>query len=197
MNPFVRTFRVGVVLTLACLASACAIRDKTSLDASWAAPERNGAAFRKVLIITVSGNEFVQQDFQDQMAKRLQEKGMNAVASHRYFTRYVPEERERFKASIEATDADGVLVVRTTGVETTSRDAPDYSLYIYPSLVRTAPDYTLTTINAEAALFERKSEKLVWSARTTTQNAGTGDRDAAIAQFAGVLVDAMAKDKLF
>jgi O-glycosyl hydrolase len=179
------------------LVAACTIRDKTTLDTSWTSPERPATPFGKVLVITVSRDEFVQAQFQDLMASRLQEKGMNAVASHRYFTRYVDEERERFRQAIEASDADGVLVARVTVSKTQARDEPDFGIIVYPTAVRTRADYTLTTRASEASLFDRATEKLVWSARVKTENVGTGDRDRAIAQYVEVLIDAMAKDGLF
>lgn len=196
MNHPFRIARSVVVLAVVLLAAACAIQDSTKLDASWVSPERPKSPFRKVLIITVSGNEFVQEEYQDMLAKRLQERGMNAVASHKYFTRYVDEERRRFRDTIEASDADVVLLTRVTDTETETRDAPSYTLYMYPTQVRTSPDYTLTTLTTETSLFDRKTEKLIWTARARTKNAGTGDRDAAISQYVGVLIDAMKKDKL-
>jgi hypothetical protein len=187
-----------VLSTLAVLAlGACAIKDRTSVDASWSAPDRPAKHFKKVLIITVARDEFVQTELQDMLAKRLQSEGMNAVASHRYFTRYVPEEKERFRESIEATDADAVFVLRATFADTESRTSADYPIYTYPTNIRTAPDYTLTELGSEATLFERKGQKRVWSARLLTENAGTGDREKAINQYIDVLVAAMKKDKVF
>lgn len=178
------------------LVAACAIRDKTTLDASWVSPQRPPAGLGKVMIITVSGNEFVQTEVQDQLAAKLQAHGVNAVASHRYFTNYAEAERQRFRATVEASDANTVLVARVTDTETDSRDQPNYTLFAYPAAVQTAPDYTLTSLVTQISLFDRKTEKLIWSARTRTVNAGTGDRDAAVAQYVGVIINAMVKDKV-
>ena len=196
MNTTFRFARSAFLPALILLLAACAIRDKTTLDTSWVSPERPRTPFKKVLIITVSRNEFAQADFQDLMAQKLQARGMNAVASHRYFTNYADAERKRFKETIEASDADAVLVTRVTNTETDTRDVADYSLYMYPSMVQTETDHTLTTLTSEAAIFDRKTEKLLWTARAKTKNAGTGDRDAALSEYVGVLIDAMAKDKL-
>lgn len=197
--PEALSFRsAGLLALLAALLSApgCAIRDRSSIDASWASAERPAAPFRKVLILTVALDEFVQADFQKQMAARLQAKGMNAVASGRYFTRYVEAEKERFRQVIAESDADAVLVTRVTTTESTSRDGPDFSLYVYPTAVKAQQDYTLKTLTTEASLFDRRTEKLLWSARARTKNAGTGDRDAAIADYVNLLVKAMERDKV-
>lgn len=197
MNTIAFRFAYALFLFTALTLGACAIQDRTSLDASWSAPDRPAKHFKKVLVITVARDEFVQQELQDMLAKRLQSEGMNAVASHRYFTRYVPEEKERFREAIESSDADAVFVLRATFADTESRTSPDYPIYTYPTNVRTAPDYTLTELGSEATLFERKGQKRVWSARLLTENAGTGDRERAINQYIDALVAAMKKDKVF
>lgn len=197
MNTIASRFGYALFLITALTLGACAIQDRTSLDASWSAPDRPAKHFKKVLVITVARDEFVQQELQDMLAKRLQSEGMNAVASHRYFTRYVPEEKERFREAIESSDADAVFVLRATFADTESRTSPDYPIYTYPTNVRTSPDYTLTELGSEATLFERKGQKRVWSARLLTENAGTGDRARAINQYIDVLVAAMKKDKVF
>src|SRR5262245_31607311 len=97
---------------LAVLAAGCITNPETSLEVSWVSPER--PQFKKLLIITVASDEFVQAAFQDQMAAQLQQRGVNAVASRRYFTNYSAAERERFKRSIEESDADSVLLARVT-----------------------------------------------------------------------------------
>lgn len=194
-NSF-RFARTISLLAVILLLAGCAIRDKTTLDASWVSPQRPPAGLGKVLIITVSGNEFVQAEVQDQLAAKLQSRGVNAVASHRYFTNYAEAERQRFRATIEASDADTVLVARVTTTETETRDQQNFTLYMYPTQIRTAPDYTLSSFVTQVSLFDRKTEKLIWSGRTRTVNAGTGDRDVAVAQYISVVINAMAKDKV-
>jgi hypothetical protein len=196
LNNAFRHLRSALVLAGLLLVAACAIHDKTTLDASWVSPDRQKSPYRKVLIITVSGNEFVQQEFQDLMAQKLQAHGMNAVASHLYFTRYVDAELKRFRDAVEASDADAVLLTRVTDTQTETRSVPDYSLYLYPTQVQASQDHSLTTLMTETALFDRKTEKPVWTARAKTSNAGTGDREAAIAQYVGLVINAMVKDKL-
>ena len=103
-----------VVLGAAVQLAGCATTPVTSLEASWVTPQLPQAPFRKLLIITVASDEFVQIAFQDQMAAQLQARGVNAVASRRYFTRYTAAERERFRRSIDESDADSVLLARVS-----------------------------------------------------------------------------------
>jgi hypothetical protein len=205
--------RAAFVTLLVLLLPACALRDKTTLDASWAAAGRGGASLGKVAIITVADSEFVQADVQQRLAKGLRERGVNAVATGRYFTRYTDEERERFRASVQASGADTILLARVTSRETRVREVPDtimgpanvpantsldvYGAFVvYGGLGRPMPqaDFAPTTITSEASLYEGAERKLSWSAKIRTRNAGTGDRAAALDEYVGVVLGAMEKD---
>src|SRR5882724_12260469 len=105
----VRSALLGVALMAGCITNPV-----TSLELSWVTPQLPQPPFKKLLIITVASDEFVQIAFQDQMAAQLKERGVNAVASHRYFTRYTAAEKARFKQSIDESDADFVLLARVT-----------------------------------------------------------------------------------
>src|SRR5262249_33000922 len=111
-----------VALLTAALVAGCATTPETKLEMSWVTPQLPPAPYKKLLIITVASDEFVQAAFQDQMAAALQERGVNAVASRRYFTNYSEAERERFKRSIEESDADYVLLARVTKSDSNARD---------------------------------------------------------------------------
>lgn len=210
MRIAVRSVLLGAVLVAGCITNPV-----TSLELSWVAPELPQPLFKKLLIITVASDEFVQIAFQDQMAAQLKERGVNAVASHRYFTRYTAAERERFRQSIADSDADAVLLARVTLTDASTQHSADsvigtngvpyadataiygaYGRYYYPGAV--GGDYAVKTVTAEASIFLEKGEKLIWSARTRTTNAQAVKSGAAAAtQYIAVILDAMKKDKLF
>ena len=125
------------------------------------------------------------------MAAHLRAHGVDAVASHYYFTRYTKEERPRFEKAIADSGADSFLLTRVTTTERRSRDVPDVilgpgnvpsnsSLDIYGAFlvyggagqVMAQADFTPTTMNTEASLYTGQSRKLVWTARTKPRNAG-------------------------
>jgi len=197
----------------AALLAGCISAPVTSLEVSWVAPKV--PQFKKLLIITVASDEFVQIAFQDQMAAHLKERGVNAVASHRYFTRYTAAERERFKQSIDESDADFVLLARVTKSDEGTTHGADsvigtdglpsagatgiygvYAGYYYPGYGQ-GGDYTVKTVTAEASIFAEKGGKLIWSARTRTTNAQAVKSGAdAATQYIAVILDVMKKDKL-
>jgi len=208
---------LSAALGAAALMAGCITNPVTSLEVSWVTPQLPPAPFRKLLIITVASDEFVQIAFQDQMAAQLKERGVNAVASRRYFTRYTAAERARFKQSIDDSDADFVLLARVTKTDEDIQQSPGtivgvngvpyadatgiygaYARYGYPaSYVPGGGDYSVKTVTAEASIFAEKGEKLIWSARTRTTNAQNVKSGAAAAtQYIAVILDAMKKDKL-
>jgi hypothetical protein len=201
-----------LVLAVA-FAAGCITNPVTSLEVSWVAPQL--PPLGKLLIITVASDEFVQIAFQDQMAAELKDRGVNAVASRRYFTRYTAAEKERFRQSIEESDADTVLLARVTLTDASTQHSADsvigangtpyadatgiygaYGRYYYPG-ANVGGDNPMKTVTAEASIFTRKSEKLVWSARTRTTNAQNVKSGAAAAkQYIPVILEAMKKDKV-
>ena len=208
-----RSLVLAVLVTA--LAAGCSQTPVTSLEVSWVAPPPpQMASFKKLLLITVANDEFVQVAFQKQMAAQLKARGVNAVASGRYFTRYTDAEKARFMRAIEESDADFVLIARVTNTEEKTiegrgmvigptgmpySDATSiqgaYARYFYPSSYVAAADGEVTTVTAEASIFA-KGEKLVWSARTRTTNARQLIGEDAAAQYIKVILEAMKKDKL-
>jgi hypothetical protein len=210
--PLSRTLAVALALSVA----GCSTTAYTSLDKSWVDPKLSGKKFKKVLILSIASDEFAQQYFQDDMAAALRKRGVNAVASERFFTHPSPAEDARFKRTIEQSDADAVLLARVIGVDekttmtggylVSPNGAPAAQVYGLGNVVAStwAPtryvklqEYNQSTVLVETVLYERKGKQAVWSAQTSTKNAQSGDLKPAIAQFVSVLVGAMDRDGLF
>ena len=134
--------------------------------------------------------------FQNQMAVDLKKRGVNAVASKRYFTRYTDAEKARFKQSIDDSDADGILLARMTSHHTktyedrgtimgpngapiatrTTSTAP-MRRYVDPTLVRRRRRrLDEDRHRGDVDLMPSKGEKLIWSARMRTDQRRQHDR---------------------
>ena len=212
-SSLVRTLVLALALAILV---GCATTATTTLDAQWRDPAVTAKQFRKVLIITVSSDEWVQQEVQKTLAAELKARGVNAVASGAYFTRYTGKERERFDRVIAGSDADSVLLARVlstdsqarstggliigmggqpvaqvTGIGNVAAATFDPTHYVAPS------DYNKVTVHAEATMFERKQEKVVWTARARIDNAQDGDIRKTVADYVRVLIDAGVKDGMF
>lgn len=208
----------SVVLSVltAALVAGCGSSPTTTLDVTWAAPQLPPAkSFKKVLIITVAANEFVQEAFQKQLAADLQKRGVNAVASGRYFSRYTDAEKARFKQSIDASDADTILLARMTFSDTKAFEdrgtimglggTPHsdvnniygaFARYVDPSSYAAGADASVKTVHSETSIFANKGDKLIWSARVRTDNAQRTTGAHYAPQYVDVILDAMKKDKL-
>lgn len=208
--------RASIVALALLLVAACATTAHTSLDTSWADPRLKGTKFKKIAVISVAADEFAQQHFQEQMAADLGKRGVNAVATRRYFTHRSPSEEERFKRAIETSGADAVLLARVVGVDERSGTHPGmligangvpyaeanavygaWAQAFAPTHYVPASDYSERTVLVETLLYDMKDRKAVWSARTRTRNADKGDLKPAVAQLVGVVVAAMDRDGLF
>ena len=200
-------FLSAALLGAAALLPGCANKPVTTVDMTWASPQLPQApTYKKLLIITVAGDELVQIALQDQMAAALQKRGVNAIASKRYFSRYTDAEKARFRKSIEESDADYVLLARVTRTEQGARqdqlmtfgDATGlYSTYDrHLSVARSSADNVSKTVTAEASIFAISGEKLIWSVRTRTAHASVTTGENFAPQYIDVILDAMKKDKL-
>jgi hypothetical protein len=214
--PKLPLFRVLAVALAALTVAGCSSFATTSLDKSWVDPKLAGTKFKKVLILSIASDEFAQAYFQEDLAAALRKRGVNAVASERYFTHPSPAEDARFRRAVEQSDADAVLLARVIGVDekttvtggylVSPNGAPDVQVFGLMGVAAStwAPtryvrpqDYTQSTVLVETVLYETKGKRAVWSAQTSTKNAQSGDLKPAIAQFVGVLVSAMDRDGLF
>jgi hypothetical protein len=66
----------------------------------------------------------------------------------------------------------------------------------YISVARSGGDYSSKVVTAETSIFAVSGEKLIWSARTRTENANVTTSERFAPLFIDVVLDAMKKDKL-
>ena len=216
MKKTVRSALAAALLGATALLTGCASRPETTLEVTWAAPQLPPAkSFGKLLIITVAPSEFVQEAFQNQMAAELKKRGVNAVASRRYFTRYTDAERDRFMKSIADSDADHILLARVSEVSTKTYEGGGtiigpggvpygdavgvqgaYARAFYPGAVVSGADGSVKTVTSEASIFAAQGEKLIWSARVRTTNTQTVTGAEYAPEYVEVILEAMKKDKL-
>lgn len=199
--------RFAVLLSVVALLQGCATEPVTTFEVSWVSPQLPAEPFKKLLILSVARDEFVQIAFQDEMAAALKARGVNAVASKRYFTHYSEAEKVRFKQSVDDSGADYVLLARVTGRDTKSRDERFmtigdatglYTAYDrYASTALAASDYSQTTVITEVSIFSVQGEKLIWTARIRTDNPSRTTGADYAPRYIRVVLEAMKKDKLF
>ena len=194
-------------LGAAALLQGCSTQPVTKLEMSWVSPQLPKEPFKKLLILSVAREDFVQVAFQDQLAAALQARGINAVASKRYFTSGTDVAKARFKQTIDESGADFVLIAHVLGRDTKTRDdqfmtfgdaTGIYTAYDrYVSVARSANDYSSETVTAEVAIFRVEGQQRIWAARTRTDNPRTTSGEEFAPRYIEVILEAMKKDKLF
>lgn len=195
-----------LLLGVAALLQGCVTKPVTTLEMTWVSPQLPQEPFKKLLIISVARSEFVQIAFQDQLAAALKARGVNAVASKRYFSSGTEAEKARFRRTIDESGADYVLIAHVAGRDTKTRedrymtvgDATGiYTAYDrYVSVARSSNDYSLETVITEVSIFSVQGEKLIWSARLRTANANVTTGEGFAPHYVAAVVEAMKKDKL-
>lgn len=204
---------LAVVLGAAALLHGCVRRPVTTLEMSWVTPQLPQERFKKLLIISVARDDFVQIVFQDQMAAALKAHGINAVASKAYFTISTDAAIERFKRTIDESGADYVLLAHVTGRDTKSRDdqfmtiGDATGLYTgydrYLSAARSSSDYSSETVTTEASIYQiqgpvqKQGQRLIWSARIRIENPQVMRGEDYAPQYVAIVLESMKKDKLF
>ena len=203
----VARFALLAAMAGAALLQGCATKPVTTLEMTWVSPQLPPQPFKRLLIISVARDEFVQIAFQDQMAAALQARGVNAVASKRYFSSGTDAEKARFKQAIDDSGADYVLIAHVIGRDTKTRDdqfmtfgdaTGIYTSYDrYVSVARSSNDYSSETVLTEVAIFSVEGQKRIWAARTRTDNPRSTSGEEFAPRYNEVILEAMKKDKLF
>ena len=198
--------RLLAALSAAALLQGCATGPVTTLELTWVTPQLPQEPFKKLLIMSVAREDFVQIAFQDQLAVALKARGVNAVASKRYFSGGTDAEKARFKQSIDDSGADFVLIAHVTGRDTKTRDdqfmtfadaTGYYTAYDrYASVARSSNDHSLETVTTEVAIFRVEGQKLIWSARTRTANPRSTTGEDFAPRYIAIILEAMKKDKV-
>ena len=189
---------VGIVLcaVLSLLAAGCAA---TKVQQIWRDDSLGAARPAKVLVIALVRNQTARRSIESEFAKRLRAKGMTAAES---FREVPAEDlgsdaaREAVLGALQRDGADAVLVSRLIAVRREKETIPGMTITSgfgmpmgsygawggYSAVVASFPGPTAPTTQGysherkflvmETQIFDVKSEKLVWAARTETRLTG-------------------------
>src|SRR5262249_21352013 len=95
-------------------AAACGSSAPSQIQSTWKDPQTTSVRFKKVVALAVHPDENTREAIERAIVKRMP----NAVASYTFVPHADLADREKVKAAIQATDADGVVVVRVLNVDT-------------------------------------------------------------------------------
>jgi hypothetical protein len=172
--------------------SSCAT---TVLTSVWKDSAYQGGPLKKILIIGVFREQNMKRYFEDEFARELKAKGVDAVPSYSVFPEEDVLNKEIIVEKIRELKMDSVLVTRVVDV----RDASGYETY--PTNVSPGNFYdyyvmccqtTVTTgyvVMLETKIFEEKYDKLLWSA--TSESSLQRYREDTLQSFISAAIEAL------
>lgn len=180
MRSFPKHF---VVPLLACLfLLSCTT---TKLTRTWADRSYSGPPFSDLLVIGVSEDEDIRRSFENKFVNKLKATGVQAVSGASVITGHRKWEKEVIVAEAKRLGVDGVLMTHLVGVQKKEVASPSSTYNVpddyhggYYQYYSSGYDYThrsqyYTTrvkIRLETNLYDAKTEKIVWTARSRTLN---------------------------
>lgn len=191
-------------LGLALLAApGCA---STRLTGAWADPATAKAGeLDKVLVVSTAESPEMRRAYEDRMAARLREEGVDAVQGYLATTSEEQATPEQLRQVAEQGDYDGVLVARFAGTRTVAREEPatypwdgmsPWGLYDAWAFGPTEATVLGEEAAMETRVFRRSDghETLAWAGRTET--ADPRDQRAIIDGSVDQVVKALEKEGL-
>jgi hypothetical protein len=188
----------------------------TKLVASVKSPTYNGQHFARVLVIGMSNDPAIRDDFEDAMANALKAKGVHAIPGHNILLRpkaakMIPD---YLKEQIKEHNIDAVITSRLVGVTSEVTYIPGqpytvpypyynsfYGYYgaLYPRVY--SPDYLREdkTVRVETNLYGTSTPEgeFVWTGISETFNPNPDKVDKAINAVVQVVVQELQKEGIF
>jgi hypothetical protein len=183
----------------ALLLAAC---QTTSIVDSWADPSYTGGPFRKILVLGVIQDAAFRHTFEDIMAAKLVQTGVQAAPAYRYLADAPQASESQIDAAIAQSGADGLLLTHLKRIDTKTRVStmmvpgppPFYGPYggYYPMYsgwyaVPDVQQYDVATV--ETSLFQTAGKKMVWTGVTETFQPTSVAQDAP--GYADVIIKAL------
>jgi hypothetical protein len=156
----------------------------TELTGTWRDESLSDMTFKKIYIIAVAKRSDVRVFFEDEYVKRLQERGVEALASHTGLPADRMLDKQTIVEAITDTGVDAVLITRLTEFKG-KREVETYRTYKVPyAYYNQMHDYykrgqeesqddpalaAHEIVSLETNIYDVKTTKLVWSAASDTK----------------------------
>lgn len=198
------TFAWAAVV-LAALVSGC---ESTSIRSAWFDTEFSGPPMRKIVVTGGGVRPTESRVFEDQFVEKLRAAGVDAIAGHTIGLDDDQQANDAFAAKVNATGAQGLLLVRLLGVDTRTQVrttmvqggmgwgrgywggpwGPGGASMRSMVPVQYVSQYEVAAV--ETKLFDVQTRQLVWAATTSTHNPGTVARETPA--FANLIIGELA-----
>ena len=192
---------IAIAVSVCLVVFSCATT-RTKLTKTWTDEAYRGSKVTDVMVIGVTEEEATRRSFENRFVKKLKATGIEAVSSAAVLPSETKLDKEKIVAEIKRHGVDGVLVTHLVEVEEeemsspqTTRARPDDYHGGYAEAYAAAydsvhhPEYTVKMkVRLETKLYDTKADKLIWSAESTTMQAGSD------AEAMNSVIDALIRD---
>jgi hypothetical protein len=189
----------GILLFAAALMTlSCA--SPMRLTDNWRNSTYTGPAFKKIMVVALTKRDYLRQPIENEFAKQLKSRGVEAATCHEYFPDPDKVTREELIRVSQAMGIEAYLIVRVLGAGTDVQTygAPDKTMdsMMYmpwfgpgPQMVKQREAVTL-----ESRLYDGKTMGIVW--RSTVDAVNPSGSEDQISRFVSLVVKTLGEKKL-
>lgn len=143
---------------------------------TWKNPPVSGHPYQKLMIVSMTNAENLRETSENTLVKELRGSGVLAIASHSLVKEFDNAKRDDIVAAVHQSGADAVLSIRaiSKGDKRVTQGGESGSIYGTGHAAPGGRSFSLATLQTN--LYDSATEKLVWSATISTDDAGDPGR---------------------
>ena len=195
----------GILALTIILLTGCS---QTKVTSVWVDPEYQGDGIDNVFVVGVSKDGGLRRIFEDEFVALFKQRGVKATSSYRVLPDEDLRDEKKLDSKVEESGSDTILMTRVIDIrKDTQYIPPDYvyapPVYYYGGwhgyynrAYMVSPGYTVEyeTAVLETNLYDLKTDKLIWSARSDAPTDGKIGKH--IKDFAQSIMKQLAEAKL-
>ena len=210
MNKYFSFIRiVGIIFgTFALIAFLLTGCSQTKVTSVWVDQEYQGGVINDVFVVGVSRNGSLRRIFEDEFVSKFKQRGIKAISSYNVIAGKDLRNEKILASKVKESGSDTILLTRVLEIrKDTEYTLPNYG-YSPPSyyhggwhgyyteayLVSPGHKVEYKTAMLETTLYDLKTDKLVWSARSDAPVGGNVGEH--IKDFANSIINQLAEAKL-
>jgi len=181
---------------------------QTKVTSVWVDPEYQGKGIDNIFVVGVSKDGGLRRIFEDEFVNLFKERNVKATSSYRVLPDKDLQDEQKMDSVVKESGSDTILMTRIIDIrKDTQYIQPDY-VYAPPAhyyggwhgyynqAYMVSPGYTVEyeTAVLETNLYDLKSDKLIWSARSDAPTDGKVGKH--INDFARSIIKQLAEAKL-
>jgi hypothetical protein len=181
----------------------CGCTASTMIESTWTDPTFSRVPFEQLGVVALFDTTAESRSFEQSAARELEQRGIEAVPAYTILGDERMYEQDELRSELAAADIDGILIYRMIAVDernvyrnpTPYMRVPNavlfgdpYYWYYYPRWdyywywrstwdVTHSPEYwePVTYVIVETSLFDTRTDRLVWTAKSATMDGGQFD----------------------